>query len=106
VEPTQISMTSISYQNWDLIFSLKKENTIFSENSIMQMRSKFTVEYLKTRGVQNSSDNGIEFLGSLLVRISCQTNCACLNRSLHSPPGTDQQTDQETDQQTDHPTNG
>jgi hypothetical protein len=52
----------------------------------MQMRSKFTVEYLKTRGAQNSPDNGIEFLRSLLVRISCQTNFAHLNRSLHSPP--------------------
>jgi hypothetical protein len=52
----------------------------------MQMRSKFTVEYLKTQGAQNSSDNGIEFLGSLLVKISCQMNFACLNRSLHAPP--------------------
>jgi hypothetical protein len=50
------------------------------------MRSKFTVEYLKTRGGQNSSDNRIEFLGSLLVRISCQMNFACLNRSMHAPP--------------------
>jgi hypothetical protein len=52
----------------------------------MQMRSKFTVEYLKTRGAQNSLDNGIEFLGSLLVRISYQMNFARLNRSLHAPP--------------------
>ena len=49
------------------------------------MRSKFTVKYLKTRGAQNSSDNGIEFLGSLLVRISCQMNFVRLNRSLHAP---------------------
>jgi hypothetical protein len=53
----------------------------------MQMRSKLTVEYLKTRGAQNSSDNGSEFLRSLLVRISCQMNFARLNRSLHAPPG-------------------
>jgi hypothetical protein len=38
--------TSILYQNWYLIFYFKKENAIFSENSIMQMSSKFTVEYL------------------------------------------------------------
>jgi hypothetical protein len=53
----------------------------------MQMRLKFTVEYLKTRGAQNSLDNGIEFLGSLLVKISCQINFARLNRSLRAPPG-------------------
>jgi hypothetical protein len=53
----------------------------------MQMHLKFTVEYLKTRGGKNSSDNGIEFLESLLVRISCQMNFARLNRSLHTPPG-------------------
>jgi hypothetical protein len=51
----------------------------------MQMRSKFTVEYLKNRGVQNSSDNEIEFVGSHLVRISCQMNFARLNRSLVKP---------------------
>jgi hypothetical protein len=52
----------------------------------MQMHLKFTVEYLKTQGTQNLSNNGIEFLGSLLVRISCQMNFARLNRSLHAPP--------------------
>jgi hypothetical protein len=49
------------------------------------MHLKFTVEYLKTRGVQNLSNNGIEFLGSLLIRISYQMNFACLNHSLHAP---------------------
>ena len=69
-----------------VLVCLKKENAISTKNSIMQMRSKFTVEYLKTRGAQNSADNGIDFLGSLLVRISCQMNFAHLNRSLHAPP--------------------
>jgi hypothetical protein len=69
------------------------KNAIFFENSIMQMRSKFTVEYLKTRGAQNLSDNGIEFLGSLLLRISCQMNFARLNRSLHAPPARNPEVD-------------
>jgi hypothetical protein len=57
------------------------------ENSFMQTRLKFKVEYLKTRGAQNSSDNRIEFLASLLVRISCQMNFSRLNRTSHPPPG-------------------
>jgi hypothetical protein len=70
-----------------ITFFFKQENAIYSKNLIMQMRSKFTVEYLKNRGAQNSSDNRIEFVGSLLIRISCQMNFARLNRSLHAPPG-------------------
>jgi hypothetical protein len=47
------------------------------------MQMKFAVENLKTWGAQNSSDNGIEFLGSLLVRISYQMNFAGINCTLH-----------------------
>jgi hypothetical protein len=63
------------------------KNRDFSDSSIKQMRSKFRDKFLKIRGVQNSSDNGIEFLGFLLVRISYQMNFARLICILHSPAG-------------------